>query len=162
MCIRDSLRGIGCDTIQGYFYSKPLFENEFNEVIDKYSKLPIDKCVSDIRANDLNVESIWSGNKEVDALFGGLIGAMGMYELNPNGVLEIIRVNDGYYDLFGSSPGSVYSDLGLSFSRLEDESKDLLLNACSRAKYENQIINVELKKYHEDGHLMWLLSLIHI
>ena len=76
--------------------------NEFNEVIDKYSKLPIDKCVSDIRANDLNVESIWSGNKEVDALFGGLIGAMGMYELNPNGVLEIIRVNDGYYDLFGS------------------------------------------------------------
>lgn len=99
----------------------------------------------------MNVESIWSGNKEVDALFGGLIGAMGMYELNPNGVLEIIRVNDGYYDLFGSSPGSVYSDLGLSFSRLEDESKDLLLNACSRAKYENQIINVELKKYHEDG-----------
>lgn len=153
---KDFLRGIGCDTIQGYFYSKPLFENEFNEVIDKYSKLPIDKCVSDIRANDLNVESIWSGNKEVDALFGGLIGAMGMYELNPNGVLEIIRVNDGYYDLFGSSPGSVYSDLGLSFSRLEDESKDLLLNACSRAKYENQIINVELKKYHEDGHLMWL------
>ena len=27
---KDFLRGIGCDTIQGYFYSKPLFENEFN------------------------------------------------------------------------------------------------------------------------------------
>ncbi len=30
----DFLEKIGCDTIQGYYFSKPLFENDFNEVVN--------------------------------------------------------------------------------------------------------------------------------
>lgn len=149
----DFLRGIGCDTIQGYYYSKPLFEDNFTKLLDEHQNMPLDMSRIKLRKDSANLDSF---NADINSVFGGLIGALGLYELGPDGVLEIIRVNDAYYDLFGSSPSKVYSDLAKSFSQLTEDSRHALLKACSKAKYDNEIASAELRKFHEDGHPMWI------
>lgn len=152
----DFLRGIGCDIIQGYYYSKPLFEDEFSETLDKYINMEDGESVEIFRNNNVSIDRAWNSKEDINTIFDGLIGALGLYELNQDGTLEIIRVNDAYYELFGSSPQSVYSNLGGSFSKLTEESRHTLIETCSKAKYNSQISCCELCKYHEDGHIMWI------
>lgn len=151
----DFLRGIGCDTIQGYYYSKPLFEADFLNTMNKYRSMTDTESVSEFRNNNVSLEHAWNLNKDTSFLLDGLIGALGLYELSGDG-LEIIRVNDAYYELFGETPQSVYSDLGQSFSRLTENGKKALIVACGKAKNNNEIVTVELRRQHEDGHMMWI------
>lgn len=151
----DFLRGIGCDIIQGYYYSKPLFEEEFSATLDKYIGMTDDESVI-VFQNNISVDSAWGARENMNTVFDGLIGALGLYELSRDGVLEIIRVNDAYYDLFGVTPNSVYSNLSNGFSKLTEDSRNSLLESCSRAKYKNEISCCEIRKYHEDGHPMWI------
>ena len=57
--------------------------------------------------DSLDLSCLWNGDKLTDALFNGMVGGMGIYELN-NRHLEIRRVNDGFCELFGCSPQDVF------------------------------------------------------
>ncbi len=151
----DFLRGIGCDTIQGYYYSQPLFESDFLNTLNKYNGMTDSERISEFKNNNVNLEYAWNMKDDINSLFDGLVGALGLYELS-DGVLEVVRVNDEYYELFGATPQSVYSDLGQSFSRLTEDGQNDLIEACSRAKYKNEIACIELRRHHQDGHMMWI------
>lgn len=89
----DFLRSIGCEYIQGYLYSKPLPEEEF-EVLLQHNK--IDSTVLLEGQNDMiNAHDFWEPKSQETLLFSNFVGGAIIFEYH-NGKVEILRVNKKY------------------------------------------------------------------
>ncbi len=96
------LKSIGCTTVQGYFFSKPLPEDEFVKYIDMYDKREVKPVEKLVMANDIKVISpneMWEFINSRRTEDVPIFDAFGLYEASKEG-FEIIRVSDSYYDLF--------------------------------------------------------------
>lgn len=98
----DYLKSIGCTTVQGYFFSKPLPEDEYIKYIELYDKREKVEKTAQNKRNDVLVvhpNEIWnmiSGKRNEDF---PIFDAYGLFEETGAGV-EAIRVSDSYFDLF--------------------------------------------------------------
>lgn len=144
----DFLRGIGCDKIQGYFYSRPLPRQDFCALLEEgKEKLAAQQ---EICLDDYDFDSVWNASKESSLLFNGIVGAMGIYELHENR-LEALRVNDGYFELFGGSPQEFFQNGYNGFERLYEEDKKALLEICKEAEKQGRPMQAILRRPHLDG-----------
>jgi len=97
------LKSIGCTMVQGYYFSRPLPEEEFLNYIDMYEnrKRPApmenDLGKSVTSAGELN--ELWSfiTSRRNDEF--PIFDAFGLYELTDAG-MEIMRADDSYFSLF--------------------------------------------------------------
>lgn len=89
----DFLRSIGCEYIQGYLYSKPLPEAEFEVLLQKNL---IDQDVLQ-RGSDYTVDahSFWEPKSQETLIFSNFVGGAAIFEYY-NGKAEILRVNKKY------------------------------------------------------------------
>lgn len=152
----DFLRSIGCDLIQGYFYSKPLSTKAFDGFLKKNScnyllteTTPYNKiCVLDF---------IWKTDEQANFMFNSMITVSGIYELfNDN--LEILRVNDSYYDLFGMTPDLFFKAGKNALSFVHENDKAPLLNACRKAQKSCNVESVEIRRKNHTTNEFLLLN----
>ena len=100
------LRSIGCDHVQGYLLAKPSDLDVYTHRFVKRDSAQEPRLP--VKAPDTaDLSSMWGASAEADAIFNGMISGMGIFELCGD-VLEIRRVNDGYYELFGYTPKDVF------------------------------------------------------
>ncbi len=121
----DFLRSIGCEYIQGYLYSKPLPEAEFEALLQK------NKVETDGLTGDKNLLSdacdFWEPKSQETLIFSNFVGGAAIFEYY-NGKAEILRVNRKYlrelgmnlsekdlietdpFTFFDEENGSVYSE----------------------------------------------------
>lgn len=149
----DYLKGIGCDSVQGYYFAKPMPISEFDELIEN-NKIIFHKYQNEI-LEKFDFDTIMRYNPEVNILFNGMIGGMGLYEFYDD-MLEVIRVNDGYYDLMGNNPKIIFSDSKNILIHLTDESKSILIDACKKAVNTGEIQETVISRYHQNGKVLWL------
>lgn len=150
----DFLKSIGCDLMQGYYFAKPMPIEEFNQLMDvkgsgeRFARTENNGIMKDF---DTLLTSSWDSN----LLFNGLIGALGVYEFEDD-TLEVVRVNDGYYEIMGSSPNSVFTDGKYALKFVADSDRILLLDGCRRAIKTGTVNEVLVRRYHQSGALKWL------
>lgn len=124
----DFLRSIGCECIQGYLYSKPLPEEEYE------AKIKEEAIGTEIAKMEfierLNAYDFWDPKSQETLLFSNYVGGAAILDFH-EGQLEILRVNQKYLQEIGmnmSEKDLIECD---PWTHLDDE---------NRRKYENMLL----------------------
>ncbi len=114
----DFLRSIGCDYIQGYLYSKPLPQADYEELINKSA---VGATVPQMKLIDtLNACDFWDPKSQETLIFSNYVGGAAIFDYH-DGKIELLRVNKKYLqemgmnnserDLIESDPMAVFDEL---------------------------------------------------
>ena len=111
----DFLRSIGCDCIQGYLYSKPLPQEEYEKIL---SGSTIGDMVPQMRLiRTLNACDFWDPNSQETLIFSNYVGGAAIFDYQ-DGKIEILRVNQKYLQEIGMNQSErdlIRSDPFLTF-----------------------------------------------
>lgn len=149
------LRSVECDSVQGYYFYKPMPQEDFMALLDKaaanstnllfHAWPEVDDSILDIFNHTNTMESI---------LFYSMLGGMGLLEVC-NGNVELIRVNKSYYDTLydGSSFDMEKKILNIPF---EEPERGLFLEQCRIAKEESKLCQFQLHQRLWNDTSVWL------
>ncbi len=90
----DFLRSIGCDYIQGYLYSRPLPEADFERLLREGRSGVTKPHMRLIEAMDAN--RFWSEDSLETLIFSNFVGGAAIFDYRKGGKAEILRVNEKY------------------------------------------------------------------
>ncbi|SHJ81113.1 EAL domain-containing protein [Hespellia stercorisuis] len=147
------LRSIGCSRIQGYYYTKPLTREDFQELLVNCQVQKDEQYYRTLEQLDFN--ALWDANANINILFQGMIGGMGLYEMIGN-QLEIVRVNNGYYEVMGGTANDIFINAGNAFAHVMDGDKDVLLATCRRSMKTRQVETIQVQRRRFDGIPIWV------
>lgn len=126
----DYLRSVGCDRVQGYYYSKPLPIEAFRGTVLSFPK---DRIREPRRPCDkLNLSAVWRSVNAENSFVGGILGAVGFYEL-AGGQVELVCVNDEYYKLLQTTPDKLFHDTKNALAWIQEGDREPFLAAMRRA-----------------------------
>lgn len=127
----DYLRAIGCDRVQGYFFSKPIQKDKLLKLLDSYQgKLFFEEPMVFDKSAD--TKEVWSAVMAYDRMMHGRMDAAALYEQFGE-LVEILCVNDSYYRLMESSPGFLFKSSQLATAWIQEEDRGPLLRALDAA-----------------------------
>lgn len=149
------LRSIGCDHVQGYLFARPMTTAEYAAQYIAGGDVPMDPDLPILRGT-VDLSCLWDGSPQADALFNGMIGGMGIYELVGE-TLEVRRVNDGYYELFGCTPQQVFEGAQEALLTIHPDDRPRLLAVCRNAAASGRVERLTCRHIHvRDGNPTWL------
>ncbi len=149
------LRSIGCDHMQGYLLSKPIDVESYTRRFMKNESAAVVLSPA-AQPDTVDLSRLWDVSAQADALFSGMIGAIGIYELDGD-VLEIRRVNDGYYELFGCTPKQVFDHAREALSDVHPDDREGLLRTCRQAAQSGRVERYVCRHIHyRDDREVWL------
>ena len=94
----DFLRSIGCDCIQGYLYSKPLPEEEYEKKISGNSQSSVDLQAE--LGVSLTTYDFWDPMSLETLIFSNYVGGAAILDYHDNQI-EVLRVNQKYLQELG-------------------------------------------------------------
>lgn len=94
----DFLRSIGCDCIQGYLYSKPLPEEEYEKKISGNSQSSVDLQAE--LGESLTTYDFWDPMSLETLIFSNYVGGAAILDYHDNQI-EVLRVNQKYLQELG-------------------------------------------------------------
>ena len=153
----DFLRTIGCECVQGYFYSKPVPIDVYEDLVDKGHQ----EMATAVHLNSNDTADMMTMSAQLTILFNSSVGAIGLYELIGRD-LEILRANDGYFKMFGDSRQHVYSPHNDIAKRILAEDRAKFWQAVENAKTDHEIKEVVYRRQCTDGRVLWLRTRVSI
>ena len=149
------LRSIGCDRIQGYFFSQPLPISAFDKYVSTKTKVQVATSPLQLVANSFDLESLFSGNELLTYFLSNITNGVGVYELNKNS-LNILRGNESYYSIMKHTSESFYRDAHNVLNKVYEDDRKALISACKRVARSQKIEKIKFRRYRNDGVLIWL------
>ena len=138
------LRSMGCDFIQGFHFSKPLTTKAFDEFLEGNSNISLLQEAS-MPFNKYDLDFIWKSDEHANFMFNSMLTISGIYELYENS-LEIVRVNDSYYKIFGTSPDLLSKTAKNALCNVHENDRALLLNTCKIAEKSHKVETTEIRR----------------
>ncbi len=149
----DFLYSIGCDQIQGFYFSQPLVVDEFERFV---CENPPEIIKQRPAQNDDNYATLlFGGDQIVTKLLDSVFGGLAFFEYSA-GRLELIRANEGYYQIFGYTPqtlASVSDNVWKSVSKEEQKAEEAI---CLQAVRTGQAQSDILRSTTMDGKPLWV------
>lgn len=150
----DFLVSVGCAYIQGYYFSRPVPEEEFSRLI-ALEKVSGDASKIESYGLGEEVNELLGNNALVSKLISGAFGGFGIYEMY-DGKLEVIRVNDGYRRIMGYTPGSFEEERINIWDMMPPEDAEKSREACLEAIKTDKAVSVTVHRYDRNGKLLIL------
>ena len=148
----DFLRTLGCEMIQGYYFSRPVPREEYEALLNKErSGRPKRDKAPELAMT--GIDAVLGADSVVTSILDGILGGFGIYEFSGNS-LEAIRVNHTYYELMGYPDSAAFSEHSLNIVKqvyAPDTKK--LLNACRMAISSGKVQKLSARRYKYDGTL---------
>lgn len=151
----DFLRSIGCDRIQGYFFSRPLPIPDFERLCEEGCQAVTHQPAPVTELNMADFDALFNSNEMMHRLFNSVIGAIGIYELVDDR-LEVLRVNDGYYSMFGYTPHTFHSDSPDLFQHVHPDDRGRVCDACRQAATEHDAREVVFRRIRMDDTQLYI------
>lgn len=98
----DFLRGIGCEYVQGYYFAKPMPIEDY-EKLEQSGEAFIEE--PEEQQNDM---AQWIQGEELEMLLSSVMQPLAVYEYTEYGHVDVIRVNQAFYDMFGYEDRSMH------------------------------------------------------
>ena len=148
----DFLRTIGCNYVQGYYYSRPVSITAYEELVARNDYHP---DLSSLQLDAADTEELLNPNAQFNLLFNSVTGGLGLYELSERG-LELLRANDGYFEMLGIARSALY-DKGMQvLENVHAEDREAFLQAIRGTTKYGEITQCRLRRWRADGRLLWL------
>ncbi len=155
----DFLRTLGCEMIQGYYYSRPIPRDEYEKLLEQESSAALSKEKSALVTFG-NINAIFGGDSLVNSILDGILGGFGIYELSGKS-MEAIRVNRAYYELMGYPNIATFNEHSINvMTQVFPPDVDKHLNACYMAVKTGKQQKVTTRRYKYDGGLIQIDCLI--
>ncbi len=147
------LRSVECDAVQGYYFYKPMSQEDFIKLLDKSAANSTQLLFHDwMETNDSILDIFNHTNTMESVLFYSMLGGMGLLEVCESNV-ELLRANKGYYEaLYGCAN---YERKILNIP-LEDPERSLILEQCRIAQEDAKVQQFQLHHKLDDGNFVWL------
>ena len=147
------LRSVECDSVQGYFFYKPMPQEDFIKLLDKSAANSTNLLFHAWPEEDDSILDIFNHTNTMESvLFYSMLGGMGLLEICENNV-ELIRVNKGYYETLYGSASFERRVLNIPF---EEPERSLILEQCRIAREDSKVQQFQLHHKLDDGSFVWL------
>lgn len=94
----DFLRSVGCDFVQGYYFTRPVPAQSYKYLMKSKVSTPVHPLST--ASVPFEIDRLWSCAPEIDMLFSNATQAICIYEFDSQHV-EVLRVNKVFNELFG-------------------------------------------------------------
>ncbi|MEG1890863.1 MAG: EAL domain-containing protein [Clostridia bacterium] len=146
----DFLRSIGCDYIQGYYFARPMPVADYEALCRQQT---IGFRPKTERASQYQYDELFVKNPKIGKRLNDVQQAAAIYEVSENQV-ELLRVNNSYYTLFGQQAMTMNAPEPLS--TMDPEYRATVLdafNACVQTKRSAECTYVRSRA---DGAPTWI------
>ena len=108
-----------------------------------------------LSGDNIDLTLLWDSSAPSNLMFNGMIGGMALCELAGD-VLEVRRVNDGYYELFGCTPKQVFHESRDALRLVHPDDQGTLLATLHSASESGRVESARIRHRHSDGRMLWL------
>ena len=150
----DFLESIGCAYIQGYYFSRPVPEEEFTRLIELKEESGDNSAIEGYALNE-EVNELLGSSALVSKLISGAFGGFGIYEMY-DGKLEVIRVNEGYERIIGYTPEDISEKPVNVWEMMPPEDAEISRNACIEALNTDKAVRAVIHRYDRNGKIVTL------
>lgn len=115
----DFLRSVGCNYIQGYYYSKPLPGEDYEKLCDTADRE--EKLLAMETVENLDNNAFWNPSSMDTLIFNSYVGAACIYEYS-GGKVEMLRATEKYAQIIGGAGITIEDALKINWAKSFDES----------------------------------------
>ncbi len=150
------LKSLGCDYIQGYFFSGPLQVRDFESYLRKTSVLSYDKTAhkkTTAADSPVSEEILTAANEVAEGIPGGFLSC------HADGNLELISFNHELIQMYGCETAEEFREyVGNSFKGIvhPDDFERVLKSINFQLTPENDMIYVEYRIKSKDGTIKYI------
>ena len=143
------LHSIGCEYVQGYYFARPIPVKEYEKLL--YEQPYFEDDETRRTSNDTN--AIWTANMQMEMIFSNMMQAAAIYEYC-DGNIEVVRVNDAYFDLFGyHDTDRVHKEIEGSIDHFD---RERFMDTFAQVVENQSTAECEVKRFLESGREIWI------
>lgn len=150
----DFLVSVGCSYIQGFYFSRPVPEKDFTDLVALEEVSAVGETVEG-GVIDFNVNELLGSNPIVSKFINSVFGGLGIYEMVGD-KLELIRVNDGYLPIMGYSVDDLTGENINIWQHVHPDDVEISKNACLEAMRTDKAVRATVRRYDSKGNLLYL------
>lgn len=110
----DFLKNLGCDFMQGYYFSKPIPRDEFEQNCLFENKIASkNRCETEEKEAD-SIHELLTVDNTASFIFNRCVGAAAVLEYTQNGILQIMLANDRFFEMNGGNADEIDTKQGSS------------------------------------------------
>lgn len=148
------LMSLGCYYAQGFYFSRPISDEEFEEYIKEPNNVDTNPRSGE-DGGKIAIEELFHSDFMTENLLNNILGGVAIYEFDGNR-MWLLKANDIYRDITGS-----YSEEEDILALTHPSDREIVLEgikAARRAKYEGHTI--QIRRIH-NGQTRWITARIY-